>query len=630
MNRRRFLQTGASALACSRLPAYAAEFADQKKRVGLIGSGWYGKCDLLPPDPGRAGRGRLAVRRRQARCSPRPPSMVADAPGLEEEAAHLRRLPRDAQGEGPRHRPDRHARPLARPADDRRRRGRRRRLRAEADQRRRGRGPGDARRRAQAQARRAGRHAAPQHAAPDRGPRPHHQGRQARQDRPRRDLLLLPHARARENPPDTAPPDYLDYEMWTGPAPMRPYNSLVHPRGWRAFMEYGNGIMGDMCIHMLDMVRWMLDLGWPKRISSTGGILVRQGEQGEHHRHADRHVRLRRPARRLAASHLGRAARPEVSLGRDVLRRQGHAEGRACTSYDFIPPGGGTPIHKRRRPTSSSSIPRTRPRRTWSSTSPRRSARHMKDFLARDRLARQAGGRHRGGPHLDAPAASWPTCRMKLGRTLTWDAATGNVVGATTRRTACCAGPIARPGCIRIQRRSDGSVRARQRRIVRAPVEGARVRLSAPFSLTEAASRVILQMALNTRPQSRFVGRLHSRPCPSRTMARLFRRVRDPSPSRPRTLHRRCRIHPVVHCLRRGPFEARHVRHSHHPGSRPGPDPGCAPAAAAQSAMGRPARYVSQEKARSSRRSMPPSTRSWPAIPSISSSERQGVPVSTA
>jgi len=82
------------------------------------------------------------------------------------------------------------------------------------------------------------------------------------------------HMRATTNPPDTSPPDYLDYEMWTGPAPMRPYNSLVHPRGWRAFMEYGNGIVGDMCIHMLDMVRWMLGLGWPERIASTGGILI--------------------------------------------------------------------------------------------------------------------------------------------------------------------------------------------------------------------------------------------------------------------------------------------------------------------------------------------------------------------
>jgi predicted dehydrogenase len=87
------------------------------------------------------------------------------------------------------------------------------------------------------------------------------------------------HMRARANPPDTAPPDYLDYEMWTGPAPMRPYNELVHPRRWRSFMEYGNGIVGDMCIHMLDMVRWMLDLGWPRRVSSTGGILVEKNSK---------------------------------------------------------------------------------------------------------------------------------------------------------------------------------------------------------------------------------------------------------------------------------------------------------------------------------------------------------------
>jgi len=82
------------------------------------------------------------------------------------------------------------------------------------------------------------------------------------------------HMRARGNPPDAAPPPNLDYEMWTGPAPMRPYNEWVHPRRWRAFMEYGNGIVGDMCVHMLDMVRWMLDLGMPNRITSSGGILV--------------------------------------------------------------------------------------------------------------------------------------------------------------------------------------------------------------------------------------------------------------------------------------------------------------------------------------------------------------------
>jgi len=70
-------------------------------------------------------------------------------------------------------------------------------------------------------------------------------------------------------------PASLDYEMWTGPAPMRPYNGPVH-RGWRAYMEYSNGIVGDMCVHMFDATRWILGLGWPKKISSTGGIYVQK------------------------------------------------------------------------------------------------------------------------------------------------------------------------------------------------------------------------------------------------------------------------------------------------------------------------------------------------------------------
>lgn len=80
------------------------------------------------------------------------------------------------------------------------------------------------------------------------------------------------HMRNNGNPPVQPVPDFFDYEMWTGPAPLRPFDGLPHTRWWRTFMEYGNGIMGDMCVHMLDAVRWMLNLGWPKRISSTGGI----------------------------------------------------------------------------------------------------------------------------------------------------------------------------------------------------------------------------------------------------------------------------------------------------------------------------------------------------------------------
>src|SRR5688500_547675 len=82
--------------------------------------------------------------------------------------------------------------------------------------------------------------------------------------------------RNNDNPALQPVPDFLDYEMWTGPAPLRPYDGIPHVRWWRAFMEYGNGIVGDMCVHMLDAARWMLDLGWPKRITSNGGILVQK------------------------------------------------------------------------------------------------------------------------------------------------------------------------------------------------------------------------------------------------------------------------------------------------------------------------------------------------------------------
>jgi predicted dehydrogenase len=90
------------------------------------------------------------------------------------------------------------------------------------------------------------------------------------------DMCCYFHMRANGNPAVQPVPDFLDYEMWTGPAPLRPYDGLPHIRWWRTFQEYGNGIMGDMCVHMLDTVRWMLKLGWPTRISSTGGIYVQK------------------------------------------------------------------------------------------------------------------------------------------------------------------------------------------------------------------------------------------------------------------------------------------------------------------------------------------------------------------
>ena len=90
------------------------------------------------------------------------------------------------------------------------------------------------------------------------------------------ELCCYYHMRANGNPPVEPVPDFLDYEMWTGPAPLRPYDGLPHVRWWRTFTEYGNGIVGDMCVHMLDTARWMLNLGWPKKVASSGGIFVQK------------------------------------------------------------------------------------------------------------------------------------------------------------------------------------------------------------------------------------------------------------------------------------------------------------------------------------------------------------------
>ncbi|HEX2100494.1 MAG TPA: Gfo/Idh/MocA family oxidoreductase, partial [Candidatus Synoicihabitans sp.] len=72
----------------------------------------------------------------------------------------------------------------------------------------------------------------------------------------------------------TTPPEHLDFELWTGPAPLLPFAPRMADRGWRAFMEYGNGQIGDLGVHTFDYVRFLLELGWPNAISSTGGVYV--------------------------------------------------------------------------------------------------------------------------------------------------------------------------------------------------------------------------------------------------------------------------------------------------------------------------------------------------------------------
>ncbi|HUG12887.1 MAG TPA: Gfo/Idh/MocA family oxidoreductase [Opitutaceae bacterium] len=74
--------------------------------------------------------------------------------------------------------------------------------------------------------------------------------------------------------PEAAVPAHLNYDLWTGPAPMIPYREQYEVRGWRSWMEFGNGQIGDLGVHMLDKVRWILGLGWPSSVQSSGGILT--------------------------------------------------------------------------------------------------------------------------------------------------------------------------------------------------------------------------------------------------------------------------------------------------------------------------------------------------------------------
>ncbi len=73
-------------------------------------------------------------------------------------------------------------------------------------------------------------------------------------------------ARPTETP---AVPESLDWDLWIGPAPMRPYNPAYHPWNWRAWVDFGTGALGDMACHILDPVFWALKLKYATSVQGT-------------------------------------------------------------------------------------------------------------------------------------------------------------------------------------------------------------------------------------------------------------------------------------------------------------------------------------------------------------------------
>jgi predicted dehydrogenase len=424
MDRRDFLRAGAAGLALSAAGVFAADPPEKKPRVGLIGCGWYGKCDLLrliqvapcevvslcDVDKRMLAKAADIVSERQA--SKQKPRTFADYGDMLKEKDldivfiatpdHWHALPMIAAVEAG---ADVWVqKPISVDVVE-----------------------------GQAMVAAARKHKRVVQVGTQRRSTPHlieardsivKEGKLGKIGHA--EVYCYYHMRARENPPDTDPPDYLDYNTWTGPAPLRPYNKLVHPRSWRAFMEYGNGIVGDMCIHMLDMVRWMLDLGWPKRVSSAGGILVEKDSKAN--------ITDTQTATfdfgdlQVVWEHrtYGHAADEKYPWGATLYGDKGTLK-LSVDSYDFTPLGDGKPIHKD-RVMELDKYPEDRDEPDLEKHVAPAIRGHVRDFLKAIKTRDKPVADIEEG-HISTASCILANLSMQLGRTLTWDAVKQEVAG---------------------------------------------------------------------------------------------------------------------------------------------------------------------------------------------------------
>jgi predicted dehydrogenase len=242
--------------------------------------------------------------------------------------------------------------------------------------------------------------------------------------------------RNNDNPPKTAVPDFLDYEMWTGPAPLREYDSpkqaqydnqpVPHRRWWRAFMEYGNGITGDMCIHMLDMVRWMLALSWPKRISSSGGILVQKS--GKSNISDTQTATFDFGDLQVVWQHRtwGDAPDSKYPWAATFYGDKGTLKA-SVNGYDFMPKGKSESTLSGKALMEQDKYPEDKTEKDLEQHVASANRAHMRDFL------KAIGSRGRPVADIEEGHISTASCilanlSMKLGRSLTWDSEKHRVV----------------------------------------------------------------------------------------------------------------------------------------------------------------------------------------------------------
>jgi len=74
-------------------------------------------------------------------------------------------------------------------------------------------------------------------------------------------------------------PEGLDWDLWIGPSPMRPYHKAYHPFSWRSWWDFGCGALGDMACHVMDASYSVLKLGYPTSVMAFVAYEVVEVEQ---------------------------------------------------------------------------------------------------------------------------------------------------------------------------------------------------------------------------------------------------------------------------------------------------------------------------------------------------------------
>ena len=83
-------------------------------------------------------------------------------------------------------------------------------------------------------------------------------------------------------PADTPPvPQHLDWDVWLGPAPVRPYHPIYHPFNFRGWYDFGTGALGDMATHTFHVVFTALKLSHPTMVSASTTVVAEPAPPGQ-------------------------------------------------------------------------------------------------------------------------------------------------------------------------------------------------------------------------------------------------------------------------------------------------------------------------------------------------------------